>query len=134
MPTTIKISVLREQNKKGIARMTYDSSLFGDQGSILGNSSITLENQTEDFSFKNNSSENEDLLNPNILDKDGFSKLKHKNILLKDKFDNQEDPIFNLDESPPVMENKLNVNNDNKSSIVNRKLRLSNTSSSKRRY
>jgi hypothetical protein len=135
MPTTIKISTLRNHAEKGVARITYQPNLFGDQEQILGDSSITVDNQSRDFSFKNSLSETEDLQNPNILNQDNFAKVKNKDLLLKDKFDTQDDPIFDLDEAPSmVTKREPNQTSKTKSSAVNKKLRALKTNPAKKRY
>jgi len=135
MPITIKISKLIRQSESGMSKVAYAPNLLGDQEQILGNNSITLENQSIDFSFKDSLSERELLQNPNILNKDGFSKVKNEDILLKDKFDTQDDPIFDLDDETAKMTQKnLNQANYNKSNIINKKIRSLKTSNKNKRY
>lgn len=135
MPITIKISKLKKQAEAGVGRVIYSPSISLNQESILGNSSITVENQSANFSFKNGLSETEDLQNPNILNADNFAKIENKNILLKDKFDTQDDPIFDLDEEvPKIIQKKPSQINNIKSNVMNKKIRSLKTNNARKRY
>lgn len=53
----------------------------------------------EDFSFKNDEKNIELLQNPNILQKSSFEKLKSKKTKTIDKFSNEDDPFYELDDT-----------------------------------
>jgi len=56
-------------------------------------------------------------------------------LLLKDKFDTQDDPIFDLDEAPSmVTQRDPNQDSKTKSRAVNKKLRVLKTNPAKKRY
>lgn len=70
----------------------------------LTNRSISVDLTPQDFSFKNGGLENEFVENPNIFEQEDYSKIKNKSIDLKDKSDEINDPLFELDESKSVNE------------------------------
>jgi|TARA_R110002020_G_scaffold247019_2_gene460910 hypothetical protein len=70
----------------------------------LANRSISVDLTPQDFSFKNGGLENEFVENPNIFEQEDYSKIKNKSIDLKDKSDEINDPLFELDESKSVNE------------------------------
>jgi hypothetical protein len=57
---------------------------------------------SKDFSFKDSLMEQDFLQNPNIVDKKEFSRIKNSKLELNDKFDNLNDPFFDLDEKRSV--------------------------------
>jgi len=66
---------------------------------MLSNMSITIVGiDEEDFSFKNDEKNIELLQNPNILQNRNFKKLKAKKIKTRDKFGNENDPFYELDD------------------------------------
>ena len=65
---------------------------------ILGEKSITVEKSELFPSFKKMSNDNELIQNPNIVEVGKFSDLKNKKSDLQHKFDNENDPIYDLDE------------------------------------
>jgi hypothetical protein len=79
---------------------------------MLSNMSITIVSMDEeDFSFKNDPKNIELLLNPNILQKKSFEKLKNNKAETRDKFDNEDDPFYELDDPQDSNEKqKLTVN------------------------
>ena len=64
--------------------------------SDMGVSIVGLDEK--DFSFKNDEKNIELLLNPNILQKSTFKKLKNKKKPIRDKFNNEDDPFYELDD------------------------------------
>lgn len=80
----------------------------------LGERTITLEASTKSFSFKKVNDDSEMLLNSNILDKVESMELKNKKSSLTQKFDNENDPIYDLDEAKSQLENKITTNNREK--------------------
>ena len=85
----------------------------GNQDTVekLGERTITLESPDKSFSFKQVNDDSETLLNSNILDRSGFAGLKNKESSLEQKFDNENDPIYDLDEGTSELDNKA-TNND----------------------
>ena len=90
----------------------------GNQDTVekLGERTITLESPDKSFSFKQVNDDPETLLNSNILDRSGFAGLKNKESSLEQKFDNENDPIYDLDEGRSELDNKA-TNNDRKKEI-----------------
>jgi hypothetical protein len=87
---------------------------------MLSNMSITIVSMDEeDFSFKNDSKNIELLQNPNILQKKSFAKLKNNKTEIRDKFSNEDDPFYELDDPPESNERqKLTVNNMDNSEVL----------------
>ena len=79
----------------------------------LGNNSITTGVAKKSFSFKSEIDE-ENLLNPNILE--NSKNLKNENLSLNANFDNQEDPIYDLDDG---IDNQKIKTNDKQEIILN---------------
>jgi hypothetical protein len=79
----------------------------------LGNNSITVGLAKKSFSFKSEIDE-ENLLNPNILE--NSKNLKNENLSLNANFDNQEDPIYDLDDG---IDNQKIKTNDKQEIILN---------------
>ena len=65
---------------------------------ILGEKSITVEKSELYPSFKKMFNDNELIQNPNIVKIGKFRDLKNKKSDLQHKFDNENDPIYDLDE------------------------------------
>ncbi len=85
----------------------------GNQDTVekLGERTITLESPDKSFSFKKINDDPEMLLNSNILDINESVGLKNKESSLEQKFDNENDPIYDLDEGISELGNKA-TNND----------------------
>ncbi len=95
--------------------------------SRLGKQSITVELADNSFSLVGSPTDAEFLENPNILDAETL-KIKNANIKPKDKFDEQEDPFFDLDDQvDKVIQVKKNPI-EKKTQVTISKLRVVNTS------
>ena len=95
--------------------------------SRLGKQSITVELADNSFSLVGSPTDAEFLENPNILDAETL-KIKNANIKPKDKFDEQEDPFFDLDDQvDKVIQIKKNPI-EKKTQVTISKLRVVNTS------
>ena len=90
----------------------------GNQNTVekLGERTITLESPDKSFSFKQTNDDSETLLNSNILDTNESVNLKNKESSLEQKFDNENDPIYDLDEGRSELDNKT-TNNDREKAI-----------------
>jgi len=78
----------------------------------LGQLGISTSLEKKDFSFGQVAIDSESLVNPNILEKGRLNKITNSPNLLKDKFDELSDPIFDLDENrPEVSMEQKNVDN-----------------------
>ena len=75
----------------------------------LGDRSIVIENSELFPSFKQMLKNEENIENPNILSPKQFSQFKNKSSSIEEKFDNENDPIYDLDEAP----NNLNTISSN---------------------
>ncbi len=70
----------------------------------LGQRGITVEKGDVYMSFKDMIEERESINNPNILENKTFSRIKNKNQSLEKKFDSEDDPIYDIDEQPSIVE------------------------------
>lgn len=70
----------------------------------LGQRGITVEKGDAYMSFKDMIEEKESINNPNILENKTFSRIKNKNQSLEKKFDSEDDPIYDIDEQPSIVE------------------------------
>ena len=88
--------------------------------SMLSNIGISVVAMDEkDFSFKNDEKNIELLQNPNILQKKSFKKLKNTKKKIKDKFSNEDDPFYELDDPRPSFEaKKETVNTIDKNDLL----------------
>lgn len=64
----------------------------------LGTTSISVQTSDKKFSFKQKGEGSETLNNPNITDKPNFKELKNTDLSINKNFDNESDPIYDLDE------------------------------------
>jgi hypothetical protein len=135
MPITIKISKLKIQTQNRMAKISYNPDLGKNEESILGENAITITKEKKDFSFKNIDADGENIQNPKIVDNESFDKLRNKNITLKDKSDEIDNPIYELDEDRAIIESDGAIKNKKETyMIVNRKLRSLPKNSSRKRY
>ena len=135
MPITIKISKLKIQTQNRMAKISYNPDLGKNEESILGENAITITKEKKDFSFKNIDADGENIQNPKIVDKESFDKLRNKSITLKDKSDEIDNPIYELDEDRAIIESDGAIKNKKETyMIVNRKLRSLPKNSSRKRY
>lgn len=135
MPITIKISKLKIQTQNRMAKISYNPALGKNEESILGENAITITKEKKDFSFKNIDADGENIQNPKIVDNESFDKLRNKNITLKDKSDEIDNPIYELDEDRAIIESDGAIKNKKETyMIVNRKLRSLPKNSSRKRY
>ena len=118
-----------------MAKISYNPGLGKNEESILGENAITITKEKKDFSFKNIDADGENIQNPKIVDKESFDKLRNKNITLKDKSDEIDNPIYELDEDRAIIESDGGIKNKKETyMIVNRKLRSLPKNSSRKRY
>jgi len=61
--------------------------------------SISFIKGEKDFSLKTLSKSKEFIQNPKILEIDSYSKIENANVNAKDKFSNEDDPFYELDEA-----------------------------------
>ena len=80
---------------------------------------------SKNFSFKENLMDTEFLQNSNIIDKKQFSRIKNSKLELADKFDNENDPFFDLDDKKDNVFST--IENNNTLNKVNTKLKNKST-------
>ncbi len=83
----------------------------------LGERAITIESSDKSFSFKKVGDDSEMLMNPNILDRRESLGLKNKKSSLEKEFDNENDPIYDLDENRSDLNSKPTNNNNREKAI-----------------
>ena len=90
----------------------------------LGERGIMLKSADKSFSFKKVVDDSEMLINPSILDRRESRDLKNKESSLDKKFDNENDPIYDLDENRSVLDSKLEDNSKEKeiSELIEQKM------------
>jgi hypothetical protein len=85
----------------------------------LGESGISSIDLDLSFSFKDQAQGMEPIANPNILDVEMNNRIKNKMSILENKFDNIDDPIYDLDQAPPILDKmENNKSNSNASNIL----------------
>ena len=85
----------------------------------LGESGISSIDLDLNFSFKDQAQGMEPIANPNILDVEMNNRIKNKRSTLENKFDNIDDPIYDLDQAPPILDKmENNKSNSNASNIL----------------
>tara|TARA_Y100000593_G_C4044094_1_gene206584 strand:- start:16 stop:429 length:414 start_codon:yes stop_codon:yes gene_type:complete len=109
------------QGKQLVRTINLSSISIEPEEDRLGKLSITVEPTDNNFSFKDISTDMELIENPNILD-DKTLNLKNSNIETKDKFDEQEDPFFDLDEQVDKVSEMANNSAKNKTRATISKL------------
>ena len=109
------------QGKQLVRTINLGSISIEPEEDRLGKLSITVEPTGNNFSLKDISTDMELIENPNILD-DKTLNLKNSNIETKDKFDEQEDPFFDLDEQVDKVSEMANNSAKNKTRATISKL------------
>ena len=83
-----------------------------------------LKSADKSFSFKKVVDDSEMIINPSILDRRESRGLKNKESSLDKKFENENDPIYDLDENRSVLDSKLEDNSKEKeiSELIEQKM------------
>ena len=129
MAKKLNFKKLQDTNQRRRPARTLKLNLIPieSEESRLGKQSITVELADNSFSLVGSPTDAEFLENPNILDAETL-KIKNANIKPKDKFDEQEDPFFDLDDQvDKVIQVKKNPI-EKKTQVTISKLRVVNTS------
>lgn len=100
MPKILKKDFEKYTNRRKLRIYLDLSSITQTDEEELNNNSISFELSKKDFSFKQKMGKSESIKNPNILEK---TKLENEKISAIDKFNETEDPIYSLDELPPII-------------------------------
>ncbi len=90
----------------------------------LGERGIMLKSADKSFSFKKIVDDSEMIINPSILDRRESRDLKNKESSLDKKFENENDPIYDLDENRSALDSKLEDNSKEKeiSELIEQKM------------
>ena len=115
MPIKYTFENLREEQKNK-SRTFFKLDISGNlsEKENLGQSSITVQQSKKDFSFKDESSDSEIIENPNLINAKESSKLKNQTLSTQNLFDSEEDPFYDLDESPSNLNFKINEDKERK--------------------
>lgn len=79
---------------------------------------LKIEVSSKNFSFKDNALQMESLQNPNIVDSQEFDRIRNSKLELTDKFDNQSDPFFDLDDSIDIVYSPKKIRNNSLNKIT----------------
>ena len=79
---------------------------------------LKIEVSSKNFSFKDNALQMESLQNPNIVDSQEFDRIRNSKLELTDKFDNQNDPFFDLDDSIDIVYSPKKIRNNSLDKIT----------------
>ena len=89
---------------------------------------LKIEVSSKNFSFKDNALQMESLQNPNIVDSQEFDRIRNSKLELTDKFDNQSDPFFDLDDSIDIVYSPKKIRNNSLNKITKKIKNSSSTS------
>jgi hypothetical protein len=93
-----------EKNGSILEYVDISSITFQEPEQRLSNSSITVEMSVKEFSFKDRLIDNDFVQNPNIIEKKDFERIRNTPLDMIDKFDNENDTFFDLDDQRPVVD------------------------------
>ena len=79
---------------------------------------LKIEVSSKNFSFKDNALQMESLQNPNIVDSQEFDRIRNSKLELTEKFDNQSDPFFDLDDSIDIVYSPKKIRNNSLNKIT----------------
>ena len=126
MPNKINIQKFKSQPARlDIVELQFDFPR--DQEERLGLLSVTVEPEKLNFSFFQDDGITDALSNPNIQITKEQSLVSNKGVNLKNKFDNTDDPIFDLDDARANIDMKKSLKNNVKASSVLSKINVKNT-------
>tara|TARA_R110000744_G_scaffold135647_3_gene245143 strand:+ start:669 stop:1322 length:654 start_codon:yes stop_codon:yes gene_type:complete len=74
---------------------------------VLNTLGCSLIEKNKSFSLLDDQTDKTEIQNPNILDEDGFKKIKNLQKKADDKFSNVDDPFYKLDDAPSVKDSAL---------------------------
>mgnify|MGYP003135555461 CR=1 FL=1 len=97
----INFKTLQEESTKA-PRKIYKFEIVKNESNVenIGKNNITLREDKKEFSLKNTTKNDELILNSNILDP--LKETKNENISPNLVFDNEEDPIYDIDEAVEI--------------------------------
>ena len=126
LPNKINIQKFRSQPARlDIVELQFEFP--ADQEETLGLLSITVNPEKLNFSFFEDDGITEALSNPNIQITKKQSLVINKSVDLANKFDNVDDPIFDLDDARPSINTVKTSKNNPKASVVLSRINIKNT-------
>lgn len=128
MPRLIQKTQLTKKTKPRLTYTPNFSLAIQTPQTDVGELSITVDPASLNFSFKSTLKRPQFVESPNILESKDFNRIKNQNVNLTDKFDDSDDPFFELDESRTKVAPYANPNNKN---LFDLSLKLKSTKISK---
>ena len=126
MPNKINIQKFKSQPARlDIVELQFEFP--ADQEERLGLLSTTVNPEKLNFSFFQDDGITEALSNPNIEITKKQSSVINKSVDLANKFDNIDDPIFDLDDARSSIDAVKTSKNNRKASVVLSKINIKNT-------
>ena len=110
--------------ERKVARIKPDISLEIEKPiNYLQPSSFEIQKISKDYSFKQLDFDKESIKNPNIIETTKLKKNQNIKLSTSDKFDNIEDPFFDMDEKNSQVYSNENKIDNRKTKKINTKLR-----------
>ena len=132
----MSIKKIKKQNYKGISqtKIRQEIDFLEKQNTqILGELSIVAIDVNRSFSFRQTAFDPDSIENPNIVEQD-FVDLKNNSIKLADKFDEIDDPFFDLDDARESISKTKAAKQNNFKNVARRVGSTSGKTSKRRTY
>lgn len=132
----MSIKKIKKQNFKGISQTKIRKEidfLEKQNMQILGELSIVGIDVDRSFSFKQTAFDPDSIENPNIIEQD-FPNLKNNSIKLADKFDEIDDPFFDLDDARDSISKTKTMKQNNFKNVARRVISTNGKTNKRRTY
>lgn len=121
MPRKLTLQSVVRFNENPSASSRISSQESSSEVERLGTNSITVESEDKSHSFKNLTSNDEPIENPNIVDTENDSKIKNLESSADNKFDSSSDPFYDIDEAPPDnQKSELETNSESAKKVLSK--------------
>ena len=124
-----KLSELSQTGTRFLSRVNIVQ--FYPESEILGDKGIRIDESNKNLSFKNFIKNGDFIKNPNILEEQIYSNIKNDKMSTEKNFDDENDPFYDIDEDSSI---KKLSDNDEKSQIINLKLKTKKIKNTQRGY
>ena len=132
----MSIKKIKKQNFKGISQTKIRKEidfLEKQNMQILGELSIVGIDVDRSFSFTQTAFDPDSIENPNIIEQD-FPNLKNNSIKLADKFDEIDDPFFDLDDARDSISKTKTMKQNNFKNVARRVISTNGKTNKRRTY
>ena len=132
----MSIKKIKKQNFKGISQTKIRKEidfLEKQNMQILGELSIVGIDVDRSFSFTQTAFDPDSIENPNIVEQD-FPNLKNNSIKLADKFDEIDDPFFDLDDARDSISKTKTMKQNNFKNVARRVISTNGKTNKRRTY